>query len=102
MDLLDRTADLVATHPLASLIAALLLGLAVPARVRRLVQRTVAGILVVVKWTLIVGFWVAVTVYLLPVGVIALACHLGGIRLLPDDTGLPSDTAQQLSLPFDR
>ena len=56
MDLLDRLAHLVTTHPLASLIGALVLGLIAPARLRRFVQRTVVIAFVDIKWTVLVAF----------------------------------------------
>jgi uncharacterized membrane-anchored protein len=89
LNLFDRLADLVTTHPLASLIGALLLGLAAPARLRRIVH-----------WGVVAAFWIVVLVYLVPVGVLWLALYVVGIRVVPADDDLPS-LSTQMWLPFD-
>jgi hypothetical protein len=99
LNLFDRLAHLVATHPFASLIAALLLGFVAPARLRRLVQRTVMISLVVSKWTVLLALSLVLAVYMVPLGIVCLAVHLTGFNFLPDEA--PPD-ARQLSLPFDR
>jgi small-conductance mechanosensitive channel len=87
---LDRVADLITTHPLASLIGALLLGLAAPARVRR-----------IARWAVVATFWIVVLAYLVPVGVLWFALYVVGIRVVPGDDDLPP-LSTQLPLPFDR
>ena len=77
--------------------AALLLGLAAPARLRRIVQRTVMIALVVVKWTVLVALSLLLAVYMIPLGIVCLAVHLTGFDFLPHEAD-----ARQLSLPFDR
>ncbi len=84
---------------MASLIGALLLGLAAPARLRRFVQRTVVIALVVIKWTVLVALSLVLAVYMAPLGIVCLAFHLTGFDFLPDEAA--PDT-RQLSLPFDR
>ena len=74
LDLFDRLTDLVTTHPVASLIAALLLGLAAPARLRR-----------IARWGVVAAFWIIVLFYLVPVGVSWLALYVVGIRVVPSD-----------------
>jgi hypothetical protein len=69
-----------------SLIAALLLGLAAPARLRRMARRGAA-------------FWIVVLVYLVPVGVLWLALYVVGIRVVPSDDDLPPPRSAQLWLP---
>jgi hypothetical protein len=100
LNVFDRTADLVTTHPLASLIAALLLGLAAPARLRGLVQRSMAITLVVIKWTVLLALSLMLAVYMVPLGIVCLAVHLTGFNFLPDESARRD--GRQLSLPFDR
>ena len=62
LNLFHRIVDLVGSHQLLSLIGALVLGLIAPASLRRFARGTV-----------VVAFWVAVLIYLLPVGALWLA-----------------------------
>jgi hypothetical protein len=89
LNLFDRIVDLVARHQLLSLIGALVLGLSAPAGLRRFARGTV-----------VVAFWVAVLIYLLPVGALWLALQVVGIHVLPEDD-LPRGSSQQMWLPFD-
>ena len=100
LDVVARIAEVVARYPLWFVVGALVLGLVAPPRVRRIVQVTVRGLLVVAKWTVLVALSFALVVYMLPVGVLALAYHLVGLSVFPDESSGPD--ARQLSLPFDR
>ncbi len=53
------------------------------------------------RWGVVATFWIAVILYLLPVGVLWLALQIVGIHVLPDDDDLPP-ISSQLWLPFDR
>jgi hypothetical protein len=70
---LDRLADLVTTHPLAFVVAALLLGLAVPISVLR------RNFLRLTRWTVVGAVWVVLGVSALPLMVVFVALdRLGG------------------------
>ena len=87
---LNRITDLISRHPWTAVLVALALGLIAPAGLRRFA-----------RWTVVLVFWVAVLIYLLPVGALGLALYVVGIRVVPSDDELPP-LSTQLWLPFDR
>jgi protein-S-isoprenylcysteine O-methyltransferase Ste14 len=90
LNLFDRLVYLVSRHPVLALIVAFVLGLNAPAGVRRFA-----------RWTVVFVFWLAVLIYLLPVGAVGFALYVVGIRVVPSDDDLPPASAQ-LWLPFER
>jgi hypothetical protein len=87
LDLLSQSADLVGRHPWLFLLAALVVGLIAPARVRRIARVTATGVC-----------WVAVGLYLLPLAAFYLALKLVGLDLAPANVG---SVNSQLRLPFE-
>jgi hypothetical protein len=88
-ELFSRLAELASEHPWTFVLAALVLGLVAPSWVRRMA-----------RWGVVASFWIAVLIYLLPVGALGFALYVVGIRVVPADDDLPP-LSTQLSLPFD-